>query len=117
MVFGSRGRSYSSMSGPEGAAKTVLSRPGLIGSSEAASNRRLPPLEPSNPAPSWHVPLPVLTGPLREAARFVGRFSCFWGRVGARRSPPLREIRLARVGDLGVGERVDQRRPARGESS
>src|SRR3989440_10390722 len=51
-----------------------FSQSGLIGSGEAASNRRLPPPEPSNPAPSWHVPLPVLTGPLWEAARLVGRF-------------------------------------------
>src|SRR3954453_6828174 len=36
-----------------------------IGSGEAASYRRLPPLEPIT-ALSWHVPLPVLRGPLSE---------------------------------------------------
>src|SRR3954468_21044030 len=34
-----------------------------IGSGEAASYRRLPPPEPPK-ALSWHVPLPVLMGPL-----------------------------------------------------
>src|SRR3954453_9860200 len=34
-----------------------------IGSGEAASYRRLPPPEPQK-ALSWHVPLPVLMGPL-----------------------------------------------------
>ena len=37
-----------------------------IGSGEAASYRRLPPLGPRT-GPSRHVPLPVLTGPLLEA--------------------------------------------------
>src|SRR3954451_23816297 len=37
--------------------------PRYIGSGEAASYRRLPPPEPPK-ALSWHVPLPVLMGPL-----------------------------------------------------
>jgi len=42
-----------------------------IGSGAAASYRRLPLLEPLV-APSWHVPLPVLTGPSEEA---IGRIT------------------------------------------
>src|SRR3954447_3162748 len=49
-----------------------------IGSGEAASYRRLPPPEPQK-ALSWHVPLPVLMGPLGTASPrtrflFSGRF-------------------------------------------
>src|SRR5947207_15768835 len=43
-----------------------------IGSGEAASYRRLPPPEPQK-ALSWHVPLPVLMGPLGTAS--------LWGAV------------------------------------
>src|SRR5437868_6883388 len=47
-----------------------------MGPSEAASNRRLPPLGPDNQAPAWHVPLPVLSGPNLEAA-LRGGFQLF----------------------------------------
>jgi hypothetical protein len=48
----------------------------VIGSGEAASYRRLPPLEPSN-GPSRHVPLPVLKGPTLEAVRMMRAVSIF----------------------------------------
>src|SRR3954447_3268807 len=44
---------------------TARSGSRYIGSGEAASYRRLPPLGPIM-ALSWHVPLPVLRGPLAE---------------------------------------------------
>src|SRR5436190_15926660 len=52
-----------------------------IGSGEAASYRRLPPPEPQK-ALSWHVPLPVLMGPLGTASSEAVPFS---GLVSGRR--------------------------------
>src|SRR3954464_14350894 len=50
-----------------------------IGWGEAASYRRLPPLEPIT-ALSWHVPLPVLRGPLSEPSVIdYRRLRAFWG--------------------------------------
>src|SRR3954454_19173270 len=66
-----------------------------IGSGEAASYRRLPPPEPQK-ALSWHVPLPVLMGPLGTASSrrrflFSGRF---------RRSVERRAVQDVGLADL-----------------
>src|SRR3954471_12505822 len=63
-----------------------------IGSGEAASYRRLPPPEPQK-ALSWHVPLPVLMGPLGTAS-LGGRF-LFLGRF-------RRDVERGAVKDVGL---------------
>src|SRR3954452_15512277 len=79
-----------------------------IGSGEAASYRRLPPLEPIT-ALSWHVPLPVLRGPLSEPSVIdYRRLRTF---LGAEWRPAARgsgEVRLARVRDRRVCQHVHQ---------
>src|SRR3954471_25031862 len=74
-----------------------------IGSGEAASYRRLPPPEPPK-ALSWHVPLPVLMGPLGTASSrgrflFSGRFR---GEVerGAVQDVGLRDLDRAKLEQL-----------------
>src|SRR3954454_23752692 len=113
-----------------------------IGSGEAASYRRLPPLEPIT-ALSWHVPLPVLRGPLSEPSvidyRRLRTFcplqsfrlpaSSGWGRtkylphpcvlawLGFRGQDVSGEIGLPRVGDARVCEDVHERGLAACEGS
>src|SRR4051794_20954933 len=65
-----------------------------IGSGEAASYRRLPPPEPQK-ALSWHVPLPVLMGPLGTAS-LRGRF-LFGDLFGG-------EVERRTVQDVGLGD-------------
>src|SRR5439155_15494486 len=89
-----------------------------------------PPAARATPsAPTWHVPLPVLSGPpgsrLRAASAFgyrvptavPARRGLTWNSQGqrAKRRYPLREIRAARIGDARIGQDVDQRRAPAGE--
>src|SRR5919198_1230183 len=68
----------------------------LIGAGEAESNRPPPPLGPSNPAPTWHVPLPVLSGPSLEAAS-RGGFQPFQGRRSSTYATPGAGSRSTRL--------------------
>src|SRR5919199_4165971 len=115
----------------------------LIGSGEAASNRRLPPLEPSNrplhgtyPCPScrghlWKPPLgaaSIVRGAQASGEDVpAGAASVVPPRVKRARGAPAGrlnagrarsgEARPPRVGDRWVGEDVDERRPARLEGA
>src|SRR3954451_808124 len=65
-----------------------------IGSGEAASYRRLPPPEPPK-ALSWHVPLPVLMGPLWN--RLLTGAVPFW-------DLSRHQIERGPVQDVGLGD-------------
>src|SRR3954471_8186876 len=91
------GHRWERLSAPSG----VRNQNRHIGSGEAASYRRLPPLEPLM-ALSRHVPLPVLMGPdWGEVARICGLF-LFLGY--------LSQVGLARVRHRRVREHVHERR-------
>src|SRR3954470_14765476 len=86
-------------------AHSSTSRPHRSGRSRIES---APPAVRTTPsAPSWHVPLPVLSGPpgsrLRAASVFLGPLASSG------------EVRAPRGGDRRVGEDVDERRSPAGE--
>jgi hypothetical protein len=94
-----------------------------IGSGDSRRHRRLPPSEPLEPGPFWHVPLPVPIGPYldRKPPAQRGRFSFKWvcaataGRATAASAPASADRRAALPPRGGGGRRPPA--PGRGPRS